>query len=204
MIKNLMKSIGLILGITTSQYIIVSIATIIFSLFYQGPLEEFLNTLWFKNMTLVVSIMFTLFMIFILTKNKKDDSLSFKKIMLSFFGGIIFSLIFHLIRNIFDPISKETFSILLLIETGILGPILEELMFRKMIYGWMKQVSSTKTAMLLTTFLFAFSHSGFMNIIYAFALGYILIGLYHESNSLKSPIAFHIGTNIFALLFTFF
>ena len=91
-----------------------------------------------------------------------------------------------------------TFLMLGIILPQVVVPITE-----KNIYNYLKE-ENQKQGMLLTTLLFALSHTGLFNMLYAFILGIILIYLKERYTSLKAPISFHIGVNTMAILFTFF
>jgi membrane protease YdiL (CAAX protease family) len=118
--------------------------------------------------------------------------------------GVLLGLGIHIIRLLFGNINHEAFSLLVLLETGILGPIFEEYLFRKATYSILKESFPNKYAMLLTTIFFALSHSGIGNILYAFLLGSILMIIYDKTKSVKASSAFHIGANVMALLFVSF
>lgn len=201
MIKRLLKVVGFIIGFTLIQYLLVLLVSIISSLIYKGDIDSFLISQTFYNITLITTILFTLFLIFILSKKVKFKKIKCKDIIICFGIGIIFSLVFHLIRDFFFPIEKEPFNILVIIATGILGPILEEIMFRGLIYEYLKE-EDKKQAMILTTILFALSHTGIINVLYAFILGIILIYLKDKYKSINASISFHIGVNVIAILFT--
>lgn len=203
MIKKLLKVVCFIIGFTILQYLAVVLVSIVTSLVYQGDIDSFLVSNTFYNITLLTSIAFTLTFIFMLSKKVKYEKISCKHLLICLGLGITFSLIFHLIRHFFFPVPKENFNILLILATGILGPILEEIMFRGLIYDYLKE-EDKKQSMILTTVLFALSHTGIINILYAFVLGIILIYLKEHYKSLKAPIFFHIGVNVIAILFTNF
>ena len=203
MIKKLLKVVCFIIVFTLLQYFAISLVGMIFSFIYRKDIDVFLTSNIFYNITLITSILFTLLCIFILSKRVKFEKLSYKKILLCFFIGLLFAFGFHLIKYLFFHVDKENFNILLILSTGILGPILEEMMFRGLIYNYLKE-ENQKQGMLLTTLLFALSHTGLFNMLYAFILGIILIYLKERYTSLKAPISFHIGVNTMAILFTFF
>lgn len=201
MIKKLLKVVGFIVGITVLQYLLIVIISIISSFIYDGNIDSFLTSKTFYNITLVTSIVFTLSFIFILSKNVKFKKINCKNILICLGFGLIFSLIFHMLRNFFFPMEKENFNILIIISTGILGPILEEIMFRELIYNYLKK-EDKRQARIFTTVLFALSHTGIINILYASILGIILIYLKDKYKSINEPISFHIGVNMMAILFT--
>ena len=203
MIKKLLKVVGFIIVFTLLQYFTISFVSIIASLICKKDIDSFLASNSFYNITLITSILFTLICIFILSKRVKYEELSYKKILICLLLGILFAFCFHLIKYLFFKVEPENFNVLLILSTGILGPILEEIMFRGLIYNYLKE-ENKKQGMLLTTLLFALSHNGISNILYAFILGIILIYLQEHYKSLKAPISFHIGVNTMAILFTCF
>ncbi len=205
MFKSIMKSIGLILGTTLLQYLYISIITVIVFPFYKGDIDSYIASSLFKNTSIVATILFTVIFIFILRKfTNKDKKIYFEKILLLFALGVLLSLSVHMIRLIIGNINHENFSLLVLSTTGILGPIFEEYLYRGKVYSILKEKFKNKHAMIITTALFALSHSGIGNILYAFLIGSILIIIYDKTNSLKATSAFHIGTNVMALLFVNF
>jgi len=201
MIKKFIKAVGFILLFTIFQYLTVLLVSIISSFIYKGDINVFLKSNTFYNITLITSILYASILILILFKKVKFKKIEIKKILICLILGISFSLIFHIIRNFLFPIQKENFNILIIISTGILGPILEEIMYRELIYNYLKE-ENKKQAMVLTTVIFALSHTGIINILYALVLGIILIYLKDKYKSINAPIVFHIAVNIVAILFT--
>lgn len=205
MFKSIIKSIGLVLGTTLLQYLYISIITVIVFPFYKGDIDSYIAASLFKNTSVIATILFTVSFIFILRKfTNKDKKVCFEKIFLLFMLGILLSLIIHVIRLIIGNIKHEDFSLLVIFATGILGPIFEEYLYRGKVYSILKEKFKNRYAMMITTILFALSHSGIENILYAFLIGSILMIIYGKTNSLKATSAFHIGANVMSLLFVNF
>ena len=121
--------------------------------------------------------------------------------------GIILSLIYNVFAyylnfllntSLFDNNSNL---IVTLISTGLIGPIIEELMFRGIIYNELKNKYSNMKAILITTIFFAVIHFNIIQIIYTFALGFILIFVYEKYKNIKAAIALHMASNITTTLF---
>ena len=55
----------------------------------------------------------------------------------------------------------------------IIGPILEELVFRYLIYNNLNKFNKKNTSIILSSIIFALVHNGFINIVYAFIIGTI-------------------------------
>ena len=134
-------------------------------------------------------------------KNNKIDYLQLILI------GIILSLIYNVFAYYFNFLLKTSLFdnnnnlIITLISTGLIGPIIEELMFRGIIYNELKNKYSNMKAILITTIFFAVIHMNIIQILYAFALGFILIYVYEKYKNIKAPIILHMASNMTTTLF---
>ena len=121
--------------------------------------------------------------------------------------GVILSLIYNVFAYYFNFLLKTSLFdnnsniIVTLISTGLIGPIIEELMFRGIIYNELKNKYSNMKAILITTAFFAIIHINVIQIIYTFALGFILIFVYEKYQNIKAPIILHMASNITTTLF---
>ena len=87
-----------------------------------------------------------------------------------------------------------------IIPIGILGPIIEEYIFRGVIFNKLKTFNSKKTSIIITTLIFSIMHFELSQIIYTLIVGYYLIYLYSETNNIKTSIIGHIIINMSTLL----
>ena len=121
--------------------------------------------------------------------------------------GIILSLIYNVFAYYFNFLLKTSLFdnnnnlIITLISTGLIGPIIEELMFRGIIYNELKNKYSNMKSILIATIFFAVIHMNIIQILYAFALGFILIFVYEKYKNIKAPIILHMASNITTTLF---
>lgn len=83
---------------------------------------------------------------------------------------------------------------------GILSPILEELIFRGLMYRQLTEMMSKKTAVILAALLFGAYHGNFLQMIYSFCLGLLMIYVYERFQTILAPILFHIGANLLGVL----
>lgn len=113
------------------------------------------------------------------------------------------SLIINLnkILNIQNNMLDNKYLITMIISSVIIGPIIEELMFRGIIFNKIKTFNKIDVSIILTTLIFAFFHDTLFQMLYAFIIGYICIKLYLNYNSLLYPIIFHASCNIIAPLY---
>ena len=144
--------------------------------------------------------------------NKLNNYINSKALIIIFLTMIIFipitfgitiSLIYNItlynlnnvlhFTNIFE-LSKLPI-IVQLISSGICGPILEELIFRGIVYNKLKTFNKPMTAIILTSVIFGLIHTNIINGIYAFGVSFILIYLYENYKTIKAPILMHIFLN---------
>lgn len=87
-----------------------------------------------------------------------------------------------------------------ILSIGIIGPILEEYLFRGILYNKLKEFNNQKKSMILTGIIFALIHLEFSQIIYAFILNFLMIFIYEKFKTIKAPIILHISLNLSTLL----
>ena len=82
----------------------------------------------------------------------------------------------------------------------IIGPILEELVFRYLIYNNLNKFNKKNTSIILSSLIFALVHNGFINIVYAFIIGTILTIIYSKNKNINEVIILHMVANFMSLL----
>jgi len=98
--------------------------------------------------------------------------------------------------------NASNFSIYL--ATAVATPVVEEILFRGLIYTRMKKAMPQIAAMLLSAIWFGAAHSGGIHqVVYAAALGIILVLLYEKYNSLWPCIFLHAGFNSTSFLYEY-
>lgn len=177
---------------------------------YQLGLSEFLN----NNILYIVLIVFVLFFPYLFKVYReykiKQDKLKNGNVLLIIILGLIlsgtFNIIFYELNGIFNFTTNyqiTDYNILLpILISGIIGPIIEEYMFRGVIYNGLKKESTIMSSIIVTSILFAIMHSGY-EIIYTLALSFILIYVYEKYKNIKAPLILHMAYNIFTILFTY-
>ena len=155
---------------------------------------------------LIVAIIFIPLLINDYKKYKKQTNNKINYFYLIILGVILslmynvfaYYLNFALKTSLFDNNSNVAVTLL---STGILGPIIEELMFRGIIYNELKSKYSNMKSILITTIFFAIIHINIIQILYALIIGFILIFVYEKYNNIKAPIILHMASNITTTLF---
>lgn len=174
---------------------------------YQEKLTSYINS---KSILiiLITAIIFIPILYKVFKKYKKENSFKLKDIVLPIILGITVSLIYNIIlfqlNNLFHFTNKfEISSIPIIVQiicSGILGPILEELVFRGIVYNKLKTFNNYKVSIILTSIIFALFHSNIIDSIYAFIVSFVLIYVYEKYRTLKAPILMHIGLNTTIIL----
>ncbi len=87
-----------------------------------------------------------------------------------------------------------------LISTVLIGPIIEEVMFRGIMYNELKKRYSVNKSILITTLIFSLMHLNIIQVIYAFILGYILNRIYEKNKNMTNIITLHMLSNFTATI----
>lgn len=189
------------------QFIIIFVFTLIFNssatveintLEYNQQLSVFLN-----NYKLFTTLITAIIIIPLVIKKIDKPYEKPKNILNLIIIGMSFSLTFNLLlfslnkpfnfTNLFDDSSKNI--IITLICTGIIGPILEELIFRGVVYSNLKKFTNTTKSMIITGLIFGIFHGNIIQFIYAFLFNIVLVKAYDRDNNILNPIIVHMSAN---------
>lgn len=117
------------------------------------------------------------------------------EILLSLLSQLdVFSGFFDTYDQLADAIFSGSF-ILSLISVGIIGPIFEELLFRGLVFGELRKISTVKLAIVIQAVLFGVYHMNVVQGSYAFLIGLILGYVCYRSSSIVAPTIIHITIN---------
>jgi len=175
---------------------------------------------WFRSILLVISYSIPIgFVIWYgVRKKRKNDGanllfslkvpgsgvfvlMSISAIMIIIISDAIVSLIpmpdfiVDLFMEMFRESTIFTYALIVLI-----GPILEELLFRGIILDGLLGNLNPRKAILWSSFLFAFIHLNPWQFVYAFALGGLMGWIYYRTFSILSCIYIHVFANLTALI----
>ena len=177
------------------------------SIEYQERLTNYINS---KSLLiiLITVIIFLPILLKVFKKYKAKNNFKIKNIFIPIVFGISISLIynitlFHLNNLIPFTNTFEISSVPIIVQiicSGICGPILEELVFRGIVYNKLKEFNKPMRAIILTSVIFSLFHTNIINAIYAFGVSFIFIYLYEKYKTLKAPVIMHIGLNITIIL----
>lgn len=162
----------------------------------------------------------TLIVLFILRKEMKPDKLdrsqtmSFERSLLWAFAGIFLAFISQSIAaNIENMLgiemgSENTKQIIKIIETfpavmivsSVLGPILEEIVFRKIIFGSLYKRFNFFLSALISSVVFALAHTEPEHTLLYSAMGFTFAFLYVKTKRIWVPMFAHVAMNTFVVL----
>lgn len=87
-----------------------------------------------------------------------------------------------------------------IISIVLFGPILEELVFRRVLFGSLNQTTNFFFATAVSALVFALIHFDFTHLLLYFTTGFILAFLYQKTKSIITPIIAHICLNGYVMV----
>ena len=129
-------------------------------------------------------------------------------------GGVFLALFSQSIAGNIEQLlgiptgSENTQNILNLIETvpavmlasSVLGPILEEIVFRKIVFGTLHKRLNFFLSALISSLIFAVAHMEFIHILLYTAMGFTFAYLYVKTKRILVPIFAHVTMNTLVVL----
>ena len=89
-----------------------------------------------------------------------------------------------------------------LIAYGVCAPIAEEILFRGIVYGYLRSFFGTTIGIFVSGILFGVYHMNLVQGIYAFVMGCVFAFAYEYFCSFRVPVLLHIGVNSITYLLT--
>lgn len=143
-----------------------------------------------------------------MTEIKKTDWLKMAALG-SFFCVFLNVLISVMDLQRFSPLYQEVSEIiyhssylLQFLGTVIAAPIVEELIYRGLLYSRIKEISSVWPAAFLSAFVFGICHGNLVQFAFAFGIGVLLCLVYEKYQSIWAPIWVHTIVNLTSLVLT--
>ncbi|MGX7205157.1 CPBP family intramembrane glutamic endopeptidase [Enterococcus pingfangensis] len=90
-------------------------------------------------------------------------------------------------------------NMIFILATTIAGPIMEEFVFRRAIFGSLEKRFGFFIPALLSSVLFALAHNDGHYLLYA-GLGFLFCGMYHYSGRIWTSMITHVGMNLLVVL----
>lgn len=102
-------------------------------------------------------------------------------------------------EHVQDVIAQSSF-LLQILYAVIVGPIAEEILFRGMVYGRLREFLTFWPTAAISALLFGIWHGNLAQFVYAVPMGFILAFLYEQYKGLTAPVLMHITANLCSLL----
>jgi len=198
--KKILKSLKDIAVVLMIQY------TIIYGMgiFYLMNGCKDIIAFYTKEVYFALNVLYIIYVIYFWRKYREDEpKVKLNKYYASILLGVSFACLCNMVffklgyQNNVVEINK----IMVIFTSGILGPILEELLFRKHLLSKLLEFNSEKVAILLSAVLFSFFHHG-ISFVYAFLMGLLLGIIYNKFKNIKVTILIHIVANTIVVFLT--
>lgn len=189
-IKNLFLSLKEVFILMICQYVIL-----IASLLVLGINK---SLVWG---TILLSFFELIFILLIFRKKRfryKNDYY-FPYLLLGISLAVIYNMLLFRLGIVFEPVENINI-MLVIISSGIIGPIFEEILFRYFLLNNLNKFNSPIISIVLSGIIFGLFHNNLITAIYATILGIINAYLYVRKNNLLIPILVHISANIMTQL----
>lgn len=143
---------------------------------------------------------------------KKEPSKNYLLMGMATVGAIIgLNLLFDLLgittkSEAYQAVVEDQYSayfIIGLICYGFITPIVEELLFRGIIYNYLKRFTTLKMAVILSAIFFGVYHMNLVQGTYAFLMGMLLAYGYEYFGEFKIPVLIHVMSNVLAYCLTY-
>lgn len=209
-IKELLKVLIYPVILLVAQYISILLFTLNFNLTnnYEIGSNEYIENLsvFFNNNGIWIAVLTFLMLIPLFKKKCKFNKLKtdIKNIIWLVLIGISFAVTYNLILwhlNFTDIFGTNNKLLITLITSGLIGPIMEELIFRNIVYEKLKGNYKRTFAVILTGLLFGIFHGNIIQFIYVFLFNFIFIFVYEKYDSIYAPIIVHMSANFGVQLF---
>ena len=152
----------------------------------------------------------------LITKNKEDMHLSHLKkegkakyalLVAATIGAVIgFNLLFELLgvtnkSEAYTEVAAQQYSahfIVGILVFGFISPIAEELLFRGVIYGYLRRFMDIKLAIALSALIFGVYHMNYVQGVYGFLIGCLMAYAYEYFGEFKMAVFVHVASNVLA------
>lgn len=213
--KKLFKTIGICIGLPILNFFVVSITQTMFLIFFKN-IEIIKNNIYPIALIGDIITLLLIALIFLASDYGIKDRINIKKIpikeylnifvlgigvtiLLLFLSGILTKIIpsYGEVVNQLNVASKSALQLVIAI---ILIPIYEEIVFRGIIFGYLRKNFNIIVAILVQALIFGIMHLNLVQGIYTFILGIVLALIYMYSDSILGNITVHIIFNLLGVL----
>ena len=186
------------------QYIVILGSSYIYlSIDPKGDVTGFLTTMGY-----ILLILFDIIVaIYLYLRNKRKE----KKVKVTDYFPVVYlgigmAVALNMLIFLFN-LNNEMADLniyLAILSSGIIGPILEEMLFRYVFLNRLSNFFTMRNAILLSSLVFALLHGDIVTMIYAFIMGFIFAYVYVKYDNIKVSIMCHISANTIVIFLTSF
>ncbi|MDO4344773.1 MAG: CPBP family intramembrane metalloprotease [Eubacteriales bacterium] len=122
--------------------------------------------------------------------------------------NVVLSFLMNILM-VFLKLSNETQEALfgsslvfLVAGVGIIVPVMEEVLFRGLVYKRLREYTDSVWTAVLAAAIFALYHGNAVQALFAFPMGLVLIAVYRKWDTLRAPAVFHMAVNLSSILFS--
>lgn len=197
-LKNLFSAVIPVLKYMILSYLVIFVSYIFYILMGNDDVVNFV-----VNYATYILVGFNIIYIIYLLRRSIILCRKTKPIIPFIMLGIGFSSFCNMIILKINTNEVVEMNILFLILSSVIvGPLVEEIIFRYMLVSKLQKFNNKIVTILLASFIFAIMHNGIINIIYTFILGIILNIVYLKNKNLLYPMIVHSSANLIALFLT--
>lgn len=140
------------------------------------------------------------------------SAISAKGVLICVVSALALSASFELIVNLvavkdtqYEVVARMIAApnvLLQILAVGIIGPIMEEVLFRGLVYRRLRDYVGVFWAVILSAVVFGIAHGNLTQGLFAGLFGIVLALMYEHYGSLWAPCAGHIANNVFSIIST--
>lgn len=213
--KKFLESVAICVGLMILNQLIIGLASVIGTIFIKdvNKIGEYIYIFAFigdLSTLILVYFMYSIYNIKLLNKSVLKK-INLKDIVYIILFGVGFSIIVLNLTgiltklipsytNVQNQLEYTSNSILQLCIVIILIPICEEIIYRRVIFSYLKENYNIVGAIIIQALLFGIAHGNIVQGIYTFILGITLALVYIYCNSLWGSIILHIIFNFMGLV----
>lgn len=139
--------------------------------------------------------------------SEKEGKAKYALLVAATIGAVIgFNLLFELLgvtnkSEAYTEVAAQQYSahfIVGILVFGFISPIAEELLFRGVIYGYLRRFMDIKLAIALSALIFGVYHMNYVQGIYGFLIGCLMAYAYEYFGEFKMAVFVHVASNVLA------
>lgn len=202
--KNLFISLKEVFIFLFGQVLSVFVVSICYALFFKGDVNNFLN-FYGAIIYIIINIIFIQYFIkrYKLKFNFEVTKKYFLLLLISICLPLLLnSIIYYFNLNQFGSNNSSLW--IIIIGSVLIGPTLEELVFRNLLNNNLIKFNSINTTIFISSLIFGLCHFDPIKSVYAFIIGLFLNTLYFKNKNIMECIFCHMIMNLMSIFIVSF